>query len=237
MSHEGVPTPEYSALAQWLGRVRDRLSCCVTRAGLFACLIAAIAGCGSGEVEVLTESPSPFDEAIASDPWGVAASQRQLAAEAWADGNPSAAVIHAYQATMAAFETIPEEGIIYRDERGVTRSEDETDIWEYSRTMAAVADASMTWASVQNGIRPDDHADNYDRASAARTDVRNARRGAGDAWEITNMYWDESRGSDTEEAWADAALAWAHVADAWAYANDSVDGFFDEALTALWNSR
>ena len=222
MSHERLPDLRHPVPGQWRSRLRRKLRSLITWAVGLGLVVAALVWLNSGEVESQPESPSPFEEAVARDPWGVAESQYRLTAEAWADGNASRAASHATNATLAAFKTIPEEGTEHRAERGITRSRDDTDIWEHSRTLAAVANASMTWASVRNEMRPDDHADNYDRSHVAWTDARAARKAAEDAWMITNMHWDESRDSDTEEAWSDATLAWAHAADSWAYAYELV---------------
>ncbi|WP_419856435.1 hypothetical protein [Candidatus Poriferisodalis sp.] len=214
-------------------RFRNLLICI----GIFALLAALSAWCSRGEVEVEPDLPSPFEEALADDPWALAESQRLLAAEAANKGRVSAAVIHARQATMAAFMTLPEEITLRRAERGVTRSRDERDIWENAQTVAFAADASATWAVVRNGMRPNDHTGNQDRAFTAQADVRTARRTVDEVWAMTRVHWEEHRGDEAESAWADTALAWAHAADAWAYAQSSVDEFFNEALAAWWDNH
>ena len=204
---------------------------------VFAVAIAALVPIsiwwGDDEVELPSGSEPSFAQTLVSDPWEVAARQRELAAQAWADEDVSATVAHAYQATLAAFETIREDATKHRAERGITLSESDIDIWEYARASAAVAEASMTWASAGRHMHPSDHAEDYARSAVALADARIARMSANDAWEVTGIYWDESQGYDTEQAWADATLAWAHAAESWAHAYELVFDFSATALEAL----
>lgn len=140
-------------------------------------LLALIALLTSCDDETITDAPEPSTpphDLVNHDPWGTAERQHELTVEAWTDRNMAVAVTHANNATIAAFATVPEEATVRRRERAFSPNPDEIDIWERGRDLSATAQASTGWASTRYGMRPKNYADNYDNASIAWADSRDA---------------------------------------------------------------
>lgn len=170
------------------------------------------------------------------DPWGRAEQQNELAQEAWAEGNIGATVAHAHGATLAAFQTVPEEIIADRRERAFLPGSDEIDIWEGARNRSAVAQASVSWARLRHGMRPENHDENYSHTFVAWVDSRDAMQRIDEAWRMTWVHWEEREGTSAEEEWGRCTLAWAHAAEAWGYAHDLVDDFRGEVFD-VWHQN